>query len=1101
VRLADLTMSAQVEADLTNVGYAAAHLRSGHVTGSVAGPVNKPQVDATLRGQGLTLEKDNFATAVVHARGPAARPVVDATLEGGPGEPKVVAHATLQFDAGITIHDGTVTVTRDDVTVTAHVDTVRVNKGNVRVEGVHLEGLGGAPVLVNVRVTPAGLLIKAKATDVEIRSVAYLLHLEDKFKKGRVSFDIDVLIGKKSLKGEALIDFHDAAFTRFKGASGHLHGTFLGTRVLMATAHLELGLAGVVDLNTSSIEIGGPPLEVATWIRAAGKVQLDAAVDLEDVAALIPKDALPFGSMNGKVSIEGQVGRDSRDELPEFDLALQTRGLILTGKPAAIAPADSAPDAPPPPWKLVGLEFGIDTRVDGATGHAELSARLSDTYGALAALDAKSYLPYRELLDHPERALKRMQTVPVTARLTSPSRRLDQLPPMFQTKGMRGSVLLTANAAGTLLAPKLDLEVRTRSVRVSSAIAASTDAQLTGTYDGNVAELELKMTTPTKTTPANVLAATAHVDAKMADLLASNSDADDLPWEASANVRVFSFPLQTIGVLADRRVRGSVSGELTLKDFHKNAQLRGQVSINTLHVATTAYSSGLITARIDEHAFTGSVRLDQPDGFAEANVTFGTSWGKKLVPTTDDSQPTDLTVKARAFRLAAALPFVERTFSELDGRVEADAHVHSEKGVAPTMDGLITLRDGVFETPAIGEEFQHAQGRITIRPDGTILFENVSASGVTGRFAAAGSARMDGLKFVAARAAIRIPQRQPLPLSINGQEIGDVWGNVDVNADMSDDRKTLNIAVNVPTLHTRLPDTGTRSVQDLDPAPHVRVGVHTDRDTLVLLPLGPPEPAPRPEEAIRIHTAITLGSDVVVQKGTILKVSLIGRPVIDLGEKVQVSGQIQLTGGTLEVQGKIFHIDHGTISFLGDDPSNPLLVVTAIWDAPDDTRIIADYLGPLKTGRVMLRSEPPLPQDQILSLILFGTTNGTGGAPSASQAQGSEIAAATTQSAAAGGGIATQGANKAIQDLTGTDVVQTRVDTTESQNPRPEVKVQIAHNLSVQVAYVLGVFVPGQNPDTALATVDWRFVKNFSLETTLGNAGTSILDLIWQYRY
>ena len=53
----------------------------------------------------------------------------------------------------------------------------------------------------------------------------------------------------------------------------------------------------------------------------------------------------------------------------------------------------------------------------------------------------------------------------------------------------------------------------------------------------------------------------------------------------------------------------------------------------------------------------------------------------------------------------------------------------------------------------------------------------------------------------------------------------------------------------------------------------------------------------------------------------------------------------------------------------------------------------------------------------------------------------------------------------------------------------------------MQIAYVLGVFVPGQNPDTALATVDWRFVKNFSLETTLGNAGTSIVDLIWQYRY
>ena len=1094
VRLADLTMNAQVEGDLTNVGYAAAHMRTGHVSGTVAGPLAKLHVDATLHGRGLTLEKDNFATAVVHARGPVTQPVVDATLEG-PGAPKVVAHATLQFNAGITIHDGTVTVTRDDVTVTAHVDTVRVNKGNVRIEGVHVEGLGGEPVLVNVRVTPAGLLIQAKATEVDIRSVAYLVHLENKFRKGRVSFDVDLLIGKKSLKGEALLDFHDAAFTRFKDARGHVHGTFLGTRVLTASAHLELGLAGVVDLNTSSIEINGPPLEAATWMRAAGKVQIDAAVDLDDVAALIPKDVLPFGSMSGKVVLEGQVGRDTPAELPEVDISLQTRGLILTGKPAV------TPPPVPPPWKLVGIEVGIDARVDAATGHSELSARLSDGYGALLALDAKSYLPYRDLLEHPERALKRMQTVPVTAHLTTPSRGLDQLPPMFQAKGMKGTVSLSANAAGTLVAPKVDFDLRTRGARVTSAVAASADVQLTGKYDGTAADFELKMTTPTRTTPANVLAATAHIDAKIADLLASNGNADDLPWDGSANLRVFSFPLQTIGVLADHRVRGNVSGEVTLKDFHKNARVRGQVSINTLRIATTTYSSGLITANIDDHAFTGSLRLDQPDGFAEANATVGTSWGKKLAPSVDDSQPSELSLKARAFRLAAALPFVEHIFSELDGRIDADAHVHAEKGVPPRMDGLITLREGVFETPAIGEEFQHAQGRMTIHPDGTILVENVSANGVTGKFAAAGSARMEGLKFVSARAAIRIPQRQPLPLSINGQEIGDTSGNLDVSADMSGDRRTLNVAVDIPTLHTRLPDTGTRSVQDLDPAPHVRVGVHTDRDTLVLLPLGPPEPPPRPDEALRIHMAINLGSDVVVQKGGILKVSLTGRPVVDVDETVHVTGQIQLTGGTLQVQGKLFRIDHGTISFVGDDPSDPLLVVTAIWDAPDNTQIIADYVGPLKTGRVTLRSEPPLPQDQILSLIIFGTANGVNGAPSASQTQGNESPGATTQAGAAGGGIATQGANKAIQDLTGTDVVQTRVDTSESQNPRPEVQVQIAHNLSVLVAYVLGVFVPGQNPDTALATVNWRFVKNLSLETTLGNAGTSIVDLIWQYRY
>ena len=34
-----------------------------------------------------------------------------------------------------------------------------------------------------------------------------------------------------------------------------------------------------------------------------------------------------------------------------------------------------------------------------------------------------------------------------------------------------------------------------------------------------------------------------------------------------------------------------------------------------------------------------------------------------------------------------------------------------------------------------------------------------------------------------------------------------------------------------------------------------------------------------------------------------------------------------------------------------------------------------------------------------------------------------------------------------------------------------------------------------------LFTLSWRFLRQWSLETTVGDAGTSILDLVWQHRY
>ena len=65
----------------------------------------------------------------------------------------------------------------------------------------------------------------------------------------------------------------------------------------------------------------------------------------------------------------------------------------------------------------------------------------------------------------------------------------------------------------------------------------------------------------------------------------------------------------------------------------------------------------------------------------------------------------------------------------------------------------------------------------------------------------------------------------------------------------------------------------------------------------------------------------------------------------------------------------------------------------------------------------------------------------------------------------------------------------------------PEVEVQIAKAISLQIAVVLGQPPPGVNPDHTLLTLDWRFLTKWSLATTVGDAGTTIFDLLWQRRY
>ena len=47
----------------------------------------------------------------------------------------------------------------------------------------------------------------------------------------------------------------------------------------------------------------------------------------------------------------------------------------------------------------------------------------------------------------------------------------------------------------------------------------------------------------------------------------------------------------------------------------------------------------------------------------------------------------------------------------------------------------------------------------------------------------------------------------------------------------------------------------------------------------------------------------------------------------------------------------------------------------------------------------------------------------------------------------------------------------------------------------------LGLPAPGDNPDQEILLVDWRFIRNWMLEGQVGDAGSSLLDLSWRFRY
>jgi translocation and assembly module TamB len=593
--------------------------------------------------------------------------------------------------------------------------------------------------------------------------------------------------------------------------------------------------------------------------------------------------------------------------------------------------------------------------------------------------------------------------------------------------------------------------------------------------------------------------ADAHFDGSAPDLLRGVAA---VPWSASLHGHMAGFPLGAVGFLEDRQVRGHLTGDVTVNGLHQDAKATVALDASDMQIGEVTFKDARVQGVLDGHGLDVTARVDHGDGSADAHAHMGATWGASLVPHLD--APADFTFSSKQLRAETLLPFARESLAELEGRIDSNAHLTLPATGNAQMEGKVVFNQGKFELSSALGEFHDVSATVSLTPQGVLRLENEKASGVTGLVQASATARFDGLSLSSARARVEIPKRSPLPLTVEGTPLGTIDGSLDIAEDATPDHKGINVNVAVPTLHILLPDSGSRSVQALGPLDAANVGVRRTSTDFDLVDVDPnaDDTKTRAPDAKRIEITTKLGNDVDLRRGTDLKIGLEGEPVVSISDTARVSGQIRLkTGGTLDVEGKTFEIEKGTVTFVGDDSSNPQVVVTASWSAPDGTSVYADYIGPLKSGKVTLRSNPPLPHSEIASLLLYGSAEGQSGAGSNGGAGGGDSSSQTGyQAVGVAGGAAAQPINHALDQL-GLHAISAKVDTSQAANPKPEVEVQVARDISVQLAVIVGTPPPGSNPDTTLLTLNWRFLKMWSLATTVGDRGSSILDVIWQRRY
>ena len=103
-----------------------------------------------------------------------------------------------------------------------------------------------------------------------------------------------------------------------------------------------------------------------------------------------------------------------------------------------------------------------------------------------------------------------------------------------------------------------------------------------------------------------------------------------------------------------------------------------------------------------------------------------------------------------------------------------------------------------------------------------------------------------------------------------------------------------------------------------------------------------------------------------------------------LADEPRFSGRADLVQGNYDFAGRIFRLDRGVIRFRGESPVDPLLDIharAAVQGLDATVSVAGTGLKP----EIIFASSPPMPQDELLSRILFGTSITNLSAPEALQ--------------------------------------------------------------------------------------------------------------------
>ena len=195
--------------------------------------------------------------------------------------------------------------------------------------------------------------------------------------------------------------------------------------------------------------------------------------------------------------------------------------------------------------------------------------------------------------------------------------------------------------------------------------------------------------------------------------------------------------------------------------------------------------------------------------------------------------------------------------------------------------------------------------------------------------------------------------------------------------------------------------------------------------------------------------------------------------------KPVLEGTARMVQGSYDMAGKRFEFDDNGLIVLANTPERMRLDLSAAWEAPTVTAKV-QIRGTAAKPEITLSSTPSLPQDEIMSQVLFGA--------SASQLSGAQTAelASTATALATGGGFDILGSLKQFAGLDRLALGSDQISGATVAGGK-----YISDNVYLEIV--------GGGRQGPSAEVDWRIKRGFSVISQIGGEFGAKLAVRWSH--